>query len=142
MAINKEVEARLLAIENELKRAKNKEEYFIQKEYLVKGKHAGWITLVPGEIEDFYIIIGDDEKDLLEGPLTKEDKKALNTKPAIGNSNDNKHIEPTVTKSNKSKPKPEPIMPKQETEAARTKRIRDTAIAIEKDFPDTTEYTW
>lgn len=66
MILSKENLDRLSAIEQQLKRNKNKGEYYIQKEYLIDGKHAGWITLCEGIEEDYYVIIGDSEKEMLD----------------------------------------------------------------------------
>lgn len=147
-----------------LKRKNSKNDYYKQTEYLVDGKHAGWQTLIEGinGDDDWLLIIGDEEHDLLDVEhnteneivtLVPKDKEAL--KSIITNIKNEREpieqLEPPPYSGpikdhdailNKPIKAPTPIETHVETEREQAERIRKIALAIERDFPDTTEYSW
>ena len=160
MALSKDEEARLSYLEGIVKRTKSNIEYYKQKDYIVDGKHCGWITYIPGDDgeEDWAIVIGDEEKDLLEvdpdspvPTLVPKNKKALKT--IIDNIKhdrgfeDNGEPEPVaVVKSlNDSLSQTVPIIPIErpepvESNEMRVKRIRNQIyIDFDQGNPDKAE---
>jgi hypothetical protein len=158
MVNNKDIEARLNQLERQIKHKKHKQEYDKYTEYLNEnGEHAGWQILCRGIEEDYIIIIGDEEKELNEikydatndiATLVPKGKKELQTiidnikdergykeEPYSGLLKEHDAIITNVPKPIIDKPKPE-TKPHIESERERAERIRQTAIAIQRDFPD------